>query len=62
MRWTCPLWEGGCVVSESGVVDLVDEDTEESDDLVTRVGLELRLDVDAESGCDVREQTGLRPS
>ena len=52
--------EGGGVVSERGVVDLVDEDAEESDGLVTRVGLELRLDIENECSGDGREQTSLR--
>ena len=50
-----PLWEGGSVVSEGSVVDLVDEDAEEGDSLVTRVGLELGLDVDDEGGGDCGE-------
>ena len=52
VRRAGPLWEGGSVVSEGGIVDLVDEDTEESGSLVTRVGLELRLDIKDESRCD----------
>ena len=55
----CPLWEGGSVVSKGGIVDLVDEDTEESGSLVTRVGLELRLDIDDESRGDGGEKTSL---
>ena len=54
-RGACPLWEGGSIVSKGGVVDLVDENTEECGSLITRVGLELRLDVDDESGSDGRE-------
>ena len=57
---TSPLREGGNVVSEGGVVDLVNEDTEESGGLVVRVGLELRIDLDDECGGDGREQTSLR--
>ena len=59
VRGTCPLWKGGSIVSEGGVVNLVDENTEESGGLITRVGLELRLDVDDESGSDGGEQTSL---
>jgi len=59
---TGPLWKGGRVVSEGGVVDLVDEDTEEGDGLVVRVGPELRLDIDDECGGDGGEQTSLWPS
>ena len=57
---TSSLREGGNVVSEGGVVDLVNEDTEESGGLVVRVGLELRIDLDDECGGDGREQTSLR--
>ena len=56
-----PLWEGRRVVSEGSVVDLVDEDAEEGGSLVTRVGLELGLDVEDECGGDSGEQTSLRP-
>ena len=52
VRRAGPLCEGGSVVSAGGIVDLVDEDTEESGSLVTRVGLELRLDIKDESRCD----------
>ena len=55
----CPLREGGSVVSEGGVVNLVDKDAEESDGLITRVGLELRLDVENECRGDCGEQTSL---
>ena len=60
-RRTRPLWEGGSVVSEGGIVDLVDEDTEEGGGLVTRVRLELGLDVEDEGGRDGGEQTSLQP-
>ena len=59
MGGTGPLRKGGSVVSKGGVVDLVDKDTEESDSLITRIGLEARLDVEDESRCDGREQTSL---
>ena len=55
------MWEAGRVVSKGGVVDLVDENTEESDGLLTRVGLELRLDIDDESRSNGGEQTSLLP-
>ena len=55
----CPLWKGGSVVSEGGVVDLVDKDVEESNGLITRVGLELRLDVEDEGRGYGGEQTSL---
>ena len=51
--------EGGRVISECSIVDLVDENTEEGDSLLARVGLELRLDTEDESRSDCREQTGL---
>ena len=54
MGRTGPLWEGGTVVPEGGVVDLVDENAE-GGSLVTRVGLELILDVEDESGGDSGE-------
>jgi len=54
-----PLWEGGSVVSEGSVVDLVDEDTEESCGLVIWVLLEVGLDVDDERRGDGGEKTGL---
>jgi hypothetical protein len=53
------LWEGGNVVSEGGVVDLVDKDAEESGGLVVRVLLEVRVDLDDECRGDGGEQTGL---
>ena len=56
-----PLWEGGNIVAEGGVVDLVDEDAEESCSLVIRVRLELRVELDNECGGDSGEQTSLRP-
>ena len=56
-----PLWEGGSVVSEGGIVDLVDEDAEEGGGLVTRVRLELGLDVEDEGGCDGGKKTSLQP-
>ena len=56
---TVPLWEGGSVVSEGGIVDLVDKDTEEGDGVIVRVGSELGLDIYDECGGDGREQTSL---
>ena len=56
---TRPLRDCWNIIAESGVVDLVDEDTEESSGFVVRVGLELRLDLDDEGGSDGGEQTGL---
>ena len=59
VRGTGPLWESGGVVSKCGVVDLVDENTEESGGLLACVGLELRLDIEDESRSDGGEETGL---
>ena len=46
------MWDGGSFISECRVVYLVDEDTEESGSLLTRVGLELRLNIEDEGGSD----------
>ena len=54
-RRACPLWEGRGVVSEGGIVDLVDKDAEESSSLSTRVRLELRPDIEDESRGDSGE-------
>jgi len=62
VRGARPLWEGGNVVAEGGVVDLVDKNTEEGSGLVVWVRLELRVKFDDECGGDGGEQTGLRPS
>ena len=59
--WAGPLWEGGNVVSEGGVVRLVDENTKEGGSLVIGIGLELRVELDDKSGGDRREQTSLCP-
>jgi len=53
------LWDCRNVVAGSGVVDLVDEDAEESGGLFTRVWLELGLDLDEECGGHGGEQTSL---
>jgi len=54
-----PLRDSGNVAAEGGVVDLVDEDAEESGGLIVGVGLELGVDLDDECGGDGGEQTGL---
>jgi hypothetical protein len=51
--------EGGNVASERGVVNFVDEDTEEGSRLITRVGLKLRINLNDECRGDGRKQTGL---
>ena len=59
MQGASPLGNSGSVGAKGGVVNFMDEDTEEGGSLLTRVGLELRLDIDDERGSDRREQTGL---
>ena len=53
------MWEGGSVVPERGVVDLVDENTKEGGSLFTGVRLELRSYVDDEGRSDGGKQSGL---
>ena len=60
-RRASPLWEGWNVIAEGGVVDLLDEDAEESDGFVIWVRLEVRVDLDDECGGDGGEQTSLCP-
>jgi len=57
-----PLGDCGNVITESGVVDLVDEDTEQGGSLFVWVRLKLRADLDDESGSDCGKQTSLCPS
>ena len=59
MGGTGPLGKGGRVVPKGSVVDLIDEDAEEGGGLVTRVRLELRLNIEDECGGDSGEQTSL---
>ena len=59
--WTGPSWEGGNVVSKSGVVNLVDKDAEKGSGLVTGVRLKRRVDLDDERRGDCGKKTGLRP-
>ena len=54
-----PLWENGNLVSKSGVVDLVNEDTEKRGGLVVGIRLELRVDVGGEGRGKSRRQTRL---
>jgi len=58
-RRACPSRKGGNVIAERGIVNLVDENTEESGGFVVRVRLELRVEVDDECGGDRGEQTSL---
>ena len=54
-----PLRKGRNIVSERGIIDLVDEDPEECGSLVTRVGFELRVDLDDERGGNGRKKSSL---
>jgi hypothetical protein len=54
-----PLWEGGNVVPEGGVVDLVDKKAEEGGGLVTRVRSQLGVDVDNKGRSYGGEKTSL---
>jgi len=47
------------LVTESGIVQRVDDDTEESGGLFIRVSLELGVDLDDECGGYGGEQTGM---
>ena len=58
-RRTSPLWDGGNVIAESGVVHIVEDYTEESGGILVWIRLELGVDLDDEGGSDGREQTGL---
>jgi len=51
-RRASPLWEGGNVVTKGGIVNLVDEDAEESSGLVIGVQLEVRVNFDDECRSD----------
>jgi hypothetical protein len=57
-----PLRESRNITPEGGVVDLINEDTEEGGGFVTRVWLKLRVDLYDERGGDSREQTSLSMS
>ena len=59
MWGTGPLRDRGDVAAESGVVHLIDQDTEEGGCFFIWVWLELGVDLDDEGGGDGREQTGL---
>ena len=50
-----PLGNGGGVITKGGVVNLVDEDSEEGSSLFTCVRLELGLDIEDEGRCNSRE-------
>ena len=54
-----PLRKGGDVTSEGGIVDLVNEHTEEGGRLVIGIRLQLRADIDDERGGHSRKETSL---
>ena len=54
-----PFREGWNVGPEGGIVNFVNENAEEGGGLITRVRLELRVDLNDERGHDGRKQTGL---
>ena len=54
-----PLRKGGDIISKRGVIELVKEEAEERSGLVTRVWLELGVDLDAERRGNSREQASL---
>ena len=43
-----PLWESGNIISEGGVVNLVDKDAKEGNGLIVGIGLELGVDLNDE--------------
>ena len=55
MRWAGPLGNGGSVVTKGGVVNLVDEDSEEGSSLLACVRPELGLDINDEGRSNSRE-------
>ena len=61
VRRASPLWEGWNIITEGGVIDLVDKDSEESSGLIVWVRLELGVEIDDECGGDSGEQSGLQP-
>jgi len=59
-RWTfLDKWNGGGLTGDGGLIEGEGGGTEEGCRLVVRIGLEVGMDVDDESGADGREQTGL---
>ena len=45
---TDPSGEGGNVASKGGVIDFINEDTEESGSLITRIRLKARVNLNDE--------------
>ena len=52
-------WDGGGLTGDGGLIEGEEDGTEEGRRLLVRIGLEVRVDVDDESGADGREQTRL---
>ena len=52
-------WNGGGLTWDGGLIESEEDGTEEGGGLVIWIGLEVRTDIDDESGADGREQTGL---
>ena len=59
--WASPLRDGRGIVSEHGVVNFVDKDTEEGGGLVVWVRLYLRIDLNDECRSDSGKEAGLVP-
>jgi hypothetical protein len=55
------LGKGRNIASERGIVDLVNENTEEGGGCVVGIGLELGVELNDKCGGDCREQTSLCP-
>ena len=56
-RWISP---GGGLTGDGGLIESEEDGAEEGNRLLIGIGLELRMDIDDESGADGREQTRLR--
>ena len=52
-------WNGGGLTGDGGPIESEEDGAEESRRLFVRVGLEVRMDIDDESGADGRGQTRL---
>ena len=59
VRRASPFRNNRRVVAKGGVINFIDQDTEQSSSLIIWVRLELGLDVDDECRGDSREQTSL---
>ena len=52
-------WNGGGFTGDGGLVESEEDGMEEGRRLLVGIGLEIRMDIDNESGADGREQTRL---